>query len=150
MDWHKVSDNVEPLSYHAIAGLHDAMLILKQSWVPPHDCVMLVGPYEFRVDPNMNTDNGVMGYTKFFSNTIYISRDVEVGLTWQGNNEVAMSTVIHELTHRAQMLWCGGWLWPILQFPGLRDLTLEKWANENGRSAGLELEKAYMEMRRTF
>jgi len=110
--------------------------------------------YKFRYfeDKGMTLDNGIMGYTRFFSKDILLSPNVVKGLLWtdnQGipNNEQSISIVVHELTHRNQMKWLGGLLWPFLNMFGVADLTIEKWARENEQCALNDLAKIYREER---
>ncbi len=86
-------------------------------------------------DSGMDLDNGVMGMVRFLDrDRILLSPCVVKGLSWE--NPYSIATAIHELTHRHQMSWCGGLLWPFLNLPGLRYwLLAEKWAMENQMAA---------------
>ena len=112
-------------------------------------------PYEymFYEDKNMTTENGILGYTKKFSDKILLSPVVVSGLKWKDkngipNNETVMGVVIHELTHRHQMKWLFGLTWPIFNIPFIDVITIEKWARQNEQEAIDILSKIYDDLRR--
>lgn len=106
----------------------------------------------FYEDKGMDLENGVMGYTKFMSSKILLSPGVVEGLMWKDNNsipnnETSMGTIIHELTHRKQMQWLGGFAWLFLNIPGIDRLTIECWARENESAAAAGLSELYSNIR---
>jgi hypothetical protein len=109
----------------------------------PHKWVKDVGNLEFYVDNGMTVENGVLGYTKFLDNKILISPLLSNDIAFKTsngiyNNEYAISIIIHELTHREQMMWFGGLGWLFLNIPGINLLFIEPFAREN-ESRALEL-----------
>ena len=146
MYWYFPCPEPKSIGQGALGCLAEAMHVLAD-WTPPHVYDTHWGHYDFRIDTNMTTENGVLGYTKLLSNVILLSPEVTKALAWKNNNEIAMSTVVHELTHRAQMKWAGGVLWPLLNLPIICDLTIEDWACENGESACKFLTEAYARTR---
>ena len=106
----------------------------------------------FYEDKGMNLDNGIMGYTKFTGNKILLNSRVVKDLVYKDNNgipnnETSMGTIIHELTHRRQMQWLGGFAWLFLNIPGIDRLTIERWAKENEYAVSACLSELYDKIR---
>jgi hypothetical protein len=118
-------------------------------------------PYKFHLeideiifleDPGMDLKNGILGYTKFGTDRVLLSPIIVTALKHKDingipNNNDAMNTVIHELTHLQQMSWLGGLCWAFLNIPIISAFTIEKWATTNGTAAADYLENLYNEMR---
>lgn len=96
---------------------------------------------------------GVMGKADmFYTNAIHISPSIlENLMTYDRNkipnNQLAMEQVVHELTHIYQFRYYRVFFW-LLIIPGIRSLTVEKWANENGSKAAELLRKLYKKLRK--
>ena len=109
---------------------------------------------KFFVDPTI-AKSSILGHTTFFKpNRVILSPLISGGLAWTNNvgipnNEMQMSTVIHELTHLQQFRTWKIYGWMIIHLPILNKFTVEKWANENGSAAKDFLEKKYNEQRRS-
>lgn len=108
---------------------------------------------EFFVDKGMLFNDGVLGATQFFHpNRVCLSPIIVDNIGWEAsgvpNNEIAMNTVIHELTHLKQMRIAFGIVYAVLNAPWFSFFTLEKWASENGDAAQNKLSDIYDEMRR--
>lgn len=114
----------------------------------PWGWVKDISGLSFYEDKGMTVDTGIMGYTKFFSNKILLSPLTVKGLLWKNiygipNNELSVSVVAHELTHRRQMQWLYGLAWAFLNIPFIDGLMIEKWARENEAAAREQLAKIY-------
>ena len=114
----------------------------------PHKFFQYVEGVEFLVDPTI-VNSSILGQTSFFSpNRVVLSPLVSKTLMWSNhfgvpNNEMAIETIVHELTHLQQIRdwkWFG---WPIIHLPILNLYTVEKWAKENGIAARDYLESQY-------
>jgi hypothetical protein len=106
----------------------------------------------FYEDKGMTLDSGVLGHTRFGSKRVILAPLIVDALKWKNmdgipNNSIAMNTVVHELTHLAQMRWGYGILWAILNAPIICQYTIEKWANENGCKAEEQLQAIYNDLR---
>jgi len=145
-------ENLKKLgSEHMHAIMSGMSLVLDKT---PYGFDSQLFSYEFYSDQGMTVETGIMGYTTFFSNRILLSPIIAEQLTWTNNNgvpnnETAMNTVIHELTHRRQMRWLKGFAWLFLNIPGI-DMTIERMARENGEAAEIILEKHYDELRKAL
>jgi len=144
-------ENLTPFSEEQMKAVRAAVELLKKESLPNEWRADLGGMKLFR-DAGMTGDNGVMGYTSYLKpKEILIAGYLVDQLMWGGevpNNEMSMSTIVHELTHTAQRGWLFGLLWLVLNIPGIDRLTLERWAVENEEVAGEVLSKRYAEMRK--
>lgn len=150
-------NNLKILSQKEKNKIIEAVKIIKDKL--PHEIYYgygkngeILDKVSFFVDEGMK-DNSVLGCISFFKpNQVLLSPIIVEALSWESisgipNNESAMSTVIHELTHLDQIRWFNGILWPFLNNPLVSFWTTEKWANENGQSARKILQKQYDNMR---
>jgi len=128
-------------------ALQDAVMLLKDANLP-YRFFQHVDSVEFFSDVTLSK-SAILGHTTFLKpNRVILSPLISKGLVWTSNlgvpnNEVAMSTVVHELTHLQQFRdwkWFG---WPIIHLPFLAKYTVEKWANENGVAANNYLSRQY-------
>lgn len=123
--------NLRPLALAEVQSVHEGVSRVGELpwpvWSPK-----AVRWYE---DSGMTLENGVMGLVRFLDrDKILLSPVVVKGMSW--GNPLCIATAIHELTHRHQMSWCGGLLWPLLNLPGLRYwLFAERWAKQNELAA---------------
>ncbi|MBD3406155.1 MAG: hypothetical protein GF411_08525 [Candidatus Lokiarchaeota archaeon] len=143
-------ENIRSLTHKEITEIEIGVANLANRNLPWEFVSDLYG-LQFCEDKGMNLDNGVMGATKFFSNRIMLSPDIVKQLCWKSvsgvpNNEVAISIIIHELTHRRQMKWMRGLAWPILNIPVLSSLTIERWARQNEKAAVDILSQIYYDI----
>jgi len=129
-------DDPKPITLKALFCMQRALKLLRASnRILPHGCTFNTSDLFIGIDTNMTTDSGVLGYTRFFSDTILLSPTIASMLEWDNDNEAAMNVVTHELTHKAQMGWLGGLLWPFLNAPLIAQLTIKPWACANGLAA---------------
>jgi hypothetical protein len=143
-----------PLSKEEVMAIEDAVSLLRNANLP-HGFYDRINEVEFFSDPTLK-GSAILGQTTFFrSNRVILSPTIVQGLGWKNthgvpNNELHMSTVIHELTHLQQFRdwkWYG---WIIVHLPFLDRYTVEKWANQNGEAAHDYLSNAYQEMKRKY
>jgi len=127
--------------------LQDAIKLLAEANLP-HRFFFHVDSVRLFTDTTIG-QSSILGHTTFLKpNRVILSPLISNALTWKSqlgvpNNEVAMSTIIHELTHLQQFRdwkWYG---WPIIHLPFLAKYTVEKWACENGNAAKKYLERQY-------
>jgi len=147
--------NVTDVTDKQLDAIWDAICIIKDGTPKPYFgrkfCEFRT--LKFFVDNGMNYNNGVMGATYFFRpNIVYLSPTTAKALEWKSingipNNEIAMRTVIHELTHLQQMRVWYGLYYLILNAPWFSWFTLEKHAYENEEYVYRLLNKAYQNMK---
>lgn len=87
----------------------------------------------FCIGTDLDWDSDVLGRTWYFApRVVWLSEMLGNLLKSSSTWNAAAGTVMHELTHVAQMehLW-----FPLLNIPIVRRFTLEAWAGRNGRTA---------------
>jgi hypothetical protein len=149
-------ENLVPVNDSVKEAIWKAIVLLNGE--APHsfwgDTSDVFGRIDFYCDHGMSVESGVLGATSFLnSDRVLLSPLIVQGITWETttgipNNETAMNTVIHELTHLHQMRKWFGLFYLFLNAPWFSFFTLEKWANENGVFAQDRLTKLYNDMRK--
>lgn len=112
-----------------------------------------INKVDFFIDNNMVEIEGLKSVTQFFhKNRVCVSPLIASSLLWEDKNgipfnEIAMNTIIYELTHLQQMRWLGGLIFIILKIPFVSWFTLERWAVQNATKATETLIDVYSEQR---
>lgn len=145
--------DIVPLGLKERDAIDSAIKVLNEAKLPHK---FFISPdVQFFIDPTI-VKSGILGHTTFFKpNRVILSPLISGGLAWMNdagipNNEMQMSTVIHELTHLQQFRTWKLYGWMIIHLPFLNKFTVEKWANENGQAAKEFLEDRYNEQRRSY
>jgi hypothetical protein len=142
--------NLIPLDDAAVSAIDEALKLLAGK--TPYKFLYPIPDYKFYTDKGMTTETGILGYTGYFSHKVLLAPSLMGQFVWKDmngipNNETAMGTVIHELTHLHQMEWLFGLAWPIMNIPGL-DMIIESQARQNGEAAIEILGNIYEERRK--
>lgn len=130
------NSNKKRLNLEEIAIIKRAISEIEKEDVLPNKIYDNIDKVVFYVDYNIK-GTGILGYTRFnpvhynvsISPTIYKNL-IAVDNNNIPNNEIALSTIVHELTHVCQIDSLGI-LFGALNLPIIRNFTTEKWANEN-------------------
>ena len=142
-----------PLIEEGRKSIDTAVRLLSETKLPHR--FFISSDVKFFVDPTI-VKSGILGHTTFFKpDRVVLSPLISSGLAWTNNvgvpnNEMQMSTIIHELTHLQQFRTWKIYGWMIIHLPFLNKFTVEKWANENGQAAKEFLENKYNEQRRSY
>jgi hypothetical protein len=138
-------ENLSLISKNNVESIRKAIELLKDKTPYP----FWTEDVDFYCDKGMSVENGVLGATTFLhKNRVLLSPLVIRIINWETtngipNNEVAMNTVIHELTHLQQMRKWYGLFYLLMNIPFICNFTLEKWACANGNSAQKILGEIY-------
>jgi len=131
-----MSSNIKRLTQEEFNIIRKAIDKIESANVLPNKIFKDFLEVVFYIDYSID-GTGILGYTKFnpVDRNVFISPTIYENLISVDNNnipnnEIALSTVVHELTHVYQM-YTLGFLFGALNLPIIRDLTTEKWAGEN-------------------